>query len=198
MSEHEATRPWTVHGRRVLHEGVCRVEEHDVETPDGPPLRLPGDVHARLREGAAGDRRAATWSSCASTGTRWAGDAGAAGGRHRPGRGLEAAARRELAEETALAPGALEHLGAFNTAPGRIDERGWIFLATDCVPDPAAVPDEPTEPVHVPAARPSASWAARCTTPPASLALLLARDRLLPRCYAPRRPSATLGPWTTG
>jgi ADP-ribose pyrophosphatase len=103
-----------------------------------------------------------------------------AGGLHR-GEEPEAAARRELAEETGLAPGTLEHLGTFNTSPGRISERGWVFLATDCVPDPAAVQDEPTEPVHVPLAEAFDLIGGEVADAASTIALLLARDRLLPR-----------------
>ena len=53
-----ATDPWTVHARRVIHDSVCRVEEHDVETPDGRLFdeARPADA-ARLR--AEGWTRAA-------------------------------------------------------------------------------------------------------------------------------------------
>ena len=75
----------------------------------------------------------------------------------------------------------LEHLGTFNTSPGRISERGWVFLATDCVPDPAAVQDEPTEPVHVPLAEAFGLIGGEVADAASTIALLLARDRLLPR-----------------
>src|SRR3989304_2441965 len=46
-----------------------------------------------------------------------------------------ACARRELAEETGFAPGALRRLGGFFTAPGFCTEYIHAFLATDLRPE---------------------------------------------------------------
>lgn len=51
-----------------------------------------------------------------------------------PGETPEATARRELAEETGHAAGALRRLAAYYTSPGYTSERLTILLATDCVP----------------------------------------------------------------
>ena len=176
-----ATDPWKVHARRVIHDSVCRVEEHDVETPDGRrftfPVMIMGGFVKVLPVTREGDvvfvrqyRHALGRPTLELP----------AGGLER-GEEPEAAARRELAEEAGLAPGSLEHLGTFNTSPGRISERGWIYLATDCVPDPAAVQAEPTEPVHVPLAEAFDLVGGEVADAASTIALLLARDRLLPR-----------------
>lgn len=47
-----------------------------------------------------------------------------------PDEDLQAAARRELAEEVGFEAGALELLASFWTTPGFSDERMWVFLAS--------------------------------------------------------------------
>jgi ADP-ribose pyrophosphatase len=178
VSDAPATRPWIVHARRVLHEGVCRVEEHDVETPEGrrfafPVLYMLGFVKV-LPVTATGDVVFVRQYRHALGRATLELPAGGIG----PGEEPELAATRELAEETGLRPGTLELLGAFNTSPGRLNEVGRIFLATGCVPDPQAVPDEPTEPVHVPARQAAALVGREVHDAASALALLLARDRL--------------------
>jgi ADP-ribose pyrophosphatase len=65
----------------------------------------------------------------------------------------EAAARRELAEETGLRPNKLERLGSFYSAPGFCTEQLHLFLATDLVPEKrAADDDEAIDVVRLPAA----------------------------------------------
>ncbi|MDP3046351.1 MAG: NUDIX hydrolase [Chloroflexota bacterium] len=51
-----------------------------------------------------------------------------------PGEDPEAAARRELQEETGVLPGNLEHLATFFTAPGFSTELMHLYLATDLTP----------------------------------------------------------------
>jgi ADP-ribose pyrophosphatase len=179
VSDDHATQPWVVHGRRVLHDGVCRVEEHDVETPEGrrfafPVLYMRGFVKVLpvTVEGDVVFVRQYRHALGRATLELPAGGIGL-------GEDIEVAARRELAEETALRAGELELLGAFHTSPGRLDELGRIFLATSCVPDADAVPDEPTEPVRVPAAQAADLVGVEVHDAASSLALLLARDRLL-------------------
>lgn len=46
----------------------------------------------------------------------------------------EAAARRELREETGLRDGDLRPLGSVWTSPGVMDEVVYLYLATECVP----------------------------------------------------------------
>ena len=48
----------------------------------------------------------------------------------------QAAATRELREETGFLPGKLERLGGFYAAPGYCQEYLHLFLATDLRPDP--------------------------------------------------------------
>ncbi len=179
--------PWAVHARRLLHEGVCRIEEHDVETPEGhrfafPVLYLNGfaKVLPVTRAGTVVFVRQYRHALGATTLEL---PAGAIGHGERP----ETAARRELAEETGLAAGRLEHLGTFLSSPGRLNERGWIYLASDCVPDPAARPDEPTEPVEVPVEEALALVGREVHDTSTTLALLLARDRLAPAGQRPPR-----------
>jgi 8-oxo-dGTP pyrophosphatase MutT (NUDIX family) len=170
--------PWAVRARRVLHQGVCRIEEHDVETPEGrrfafPVLYLNGFAKV-LPVTAAGNVVLVRQYRHALGATTLELPAGAISHGERP----ETAARRELAEETGLAAGRLEHLGTFHTSPGRLNERGWIYLATDCVPDPDARPDEPTQPVEVPLADAVGLIGRLVHDASTTLALLLARDRL--------------------
>ena len=88
-------------------------------------------------------------------------------------------ARRELSEEALVTCDSLEPLGEFTTSPGRMDERGFVFLARDCRPDPAAVQHEPTLPVHVPLADAIDLIGRDVLAATSSLALLLAQRRLL-------------------
>ncbi len=187
--------PWAVHNRRVLHQGVCRVEEHDVETPEGrrfafPVLYMGGfaKVLPVTRTGRVVFVRQYRHALGRVTLELPAGAIG-------PDETPRQAAVRELAEEAGLAAGYVEELGSFVTSPGRISERGWVFLATDCVPDPAARPDEPTEPVEVPLAEAVALIGGEVEDAATSLALLLARDRLAAMA-APGRVESR--PWTTG
>ena len=51
-----------------------------------------------------------------------------------PGETPEETARREMQEETGYAPGKLERLGGFYSAPGYANEYLHLFLATDLMP----------------------------------------------------------------
>ena len=71
-----------------------------------------------------------------------------AGGGVEDGEEPEAAARRELLEETGYMPGKLEFLGA--TCRDAYHNGTWFYyLATDCVPSPKGPKDDKKEPVEV-------------------------------------------------
>jgi ADP-ribose pyrophosphatase len=175
------TRPWRVHGVRVLHDDVVRIEEHDVETPEGrrfayPLVRSTGfAMVVPVTDG--GDVVLVRQYRHALGGPTLELPAGAVDA----GETAAAAARRELAEEAGLAAGALVPLGTFVPSPGRLDARGALFLATACVEDPGAVPAEPTEAVRLPLAAALAAIGGEIVDAVSALALLLARDRLGPR-----------------
>ena len=66
-----------------------------------------------------------------------------------------AAADREVREEVGYAPGTLEAVATFYTAPGFTDERITVYLADNCTPvavDPDGVEEEASEIVHIPIA----------------------------------------------
>jgi ADP-ribose pyrophosphatase len=76
-------------------------------------------------------------------------------GRVEPGEDLEAAARRELEEETGLSAQAMVRLLAFLPTPGIVDEHATVFLASvdaGDLPDHAGAPHERelTRPFAVP------------------------------------------------
>lgn len=142
--------PWRVLDRRVLHDSVLRIEEHDVEAGNGDRFTFPvlyqrgyvkvlpvlpsGDVVLVRQYRHALGRVTLELP---------------AGGLE-PGEDHEVAARRELSEEAFVRCDALEHLGSFVSSPGRSDEVGHLFLGRNCEPDPDARPAEPTEPVVLP------------------------------------------------
>ncbi|MBI4300968.1 MAG: NUDIX hydrolase [Chloroflexi bacterium] len=68
-----------------------------------------------------------------------------------PGESPEAAAARELKEETGYSAGKIERIGGIYSAPGFCQEYLHLFLATDLVPGrPEAEEDESIELVMVP------------------------------------------------
>jgi len=67
-----------------------------------------------------------------------------------PGEPPAATAHRELAEETGYRAGRMELLAEFYTSPGILDERMYLYLATELVPGPAAPePGERLQPIVV-------------------------------------------------
>jgi ADP-ribose pyrophosphatase len=169
---------WTTHAVRVLHDDVVRIEEHDVETPEGrrycfPLVRSPGfaKVVPLLPGGEVVLVRQYRYAVDATTLELPAGAIDA-------GEDPIESARRELAEEALLQSDRFEPLGEFRTSPGRMDERGWLFLARDCRPDPHARQHEPTEPVVLPLDAAIALIGTEILAASSSLALLLARRRL--------------------
>ncbi len=169
---------WQVHGVRVLHDDVVRIEEHDVETPEGrryafPIVRSPGFAKVvPIMEN--GDVVLVRQFRYAVGGETLEVPAGAIDEGESP---LETA-RRELSEEALVTSDHLEPLGEFTTSPGRMDERGHVFLARDCRPDPRAVQHEPTLPVHLPLEDAIALIGGEVLAATSSLALLLAQRRL--------------------
>ena len=61
------------------------------------------------------------------------------------GESVEAAAFRECEEETGLAPGRVEQLGALFPAPGYSDEEMFFFRASGLRPPPKDSPHKPDE-----------------------------------------------------
>ena len=169
---------WTTHGVRVLHDDVVRIEEHDVETPEGrryafPIVRSPGFAKVvPIMEN--GDVLLIRQYRYAVGGVTLEVPAGAIDAGEAP---LETA-RRELGEEALVTSDRIEPLGEFTTSPGRMDERGYVFLARDCRPDPTARQHEPTVPVRMPLDEAIDLIGGEVLAATSSLALLLARRRL--------------------
>ncbi len=174
-----AELPWRVDATRVLHEDLfCRIEEHDVETPDGRAFRFPlvrtrGYVKV-LPVTVEGDVVLVRQYRHAPARVTLELPAGGIDAGEDP----EHAAVRELAEEAFLRPGQLTPLGRFLTSPGRMDEVGTLFLATGCVDDPHVIPHEPTLPVRIPLAEALRRVGEDIDDATSALALLLARDHL--------------------
>lgn len=169
---------WTTHGVRVLHEDVVRIEEHDVETPEGrryafPIVRSPGFAKI-VPILPNGDVLLIRQYRYAVGGVTLEVPAGALD----PGEQPIETARRELSEEALVTSDRIEPLGEFTTSPGRMDERGYVFLARDCRPDPAARQHEPTIPVQLPLAEAIGLIGSEVLAATSSLALLLAQRRL--------------------
>lgn len=169
---------WTTHGVRVLHDDVVRIEEHEVETPEGrryafPLVRSPGfaKVVPVLPDGRVVLVRQFRYAVAGETLEL---PAGAIDQGEEP----RDAALRELSEEALLRCDALEDLGRFRTSPGRMDEEGFLFLARDCVPDEAAQPVEPTVPEVMPLDEAVALIGTGIVAASSALALLLAQRRL--------------------
>ncbi len=102
-----------------------------------------------------------------------------AGTRH-GGEPPEACAAREMREETGLAAGHLEPLGAFYLAPGYSTEYMYAYLATDLTPNPLPADADEFLQVQRIAAREAMSMAQRAEIKDAKslAALLLARASL--------------------
>ncbi len=169
---------WQTQGARVLHDDVIRIEEHDVLTTDGHELTFPvilspgfAKVVPLLPNGDVVLVRQYRYAIGMVT-------LEVPAGVLNPGEDPLECARRELGEETLLMSDAFESLGEFCTSPGRMNERGYIFLATNCLPDPTAQQDEPTEPVAMPLEDAVGLIGTEILAAPSSLALLLAQRRL--------------------
>lgn len=173
-----ASGGWSARAVRVLHDDLVRVEEHDVETPDGRAftfamVRSPGfaKVVPLLPDGRVVLVRQYRYAVGAVTLEL---PAGAIDADEDPAD----AARRELGEEALLRSDRVTLLGRFHTSPGRMDELGWMFLAEDCRPHPEARPEEPTEPVVLAFEEALALIGTEILDASSALALLLARRRL--------------------
>ena len=169
---------WTTHGVRILHDDVVRIEEHDVETPEGrryafPIVRSPGFAKV-VPIMPDGDVLLIRQYRYAVGGVTLEVPAGAIDDGEAP---IETA-RRELGEEALVASDRIEPLGEFTTSPGRMDERGYVFIALDCRPDPEARQHEPTIPVRMPLAEAIGLIGSEVLAATSSLALLLAQRHL--------------------
>lgn len=176
--ENSGLSEWKTRGVRVLHDDVIRIEEHDVLTPDGHELAFPvilspgfAKVVPLLPNGDVVLVRQYRYAIGMVT-------LEVPAGVLNPGEDPLECARRELGEETLLMSDSFETLGEFCTSPGRMNERGYIFLARDCLPDPSAQQDEPTEPVAMPLEDAVGLIGTEILAAPSSLALLLAQRRL--------------------
>jgi ADP-ribose pyrophosphatase len=140
-------KPAVVLKRETIYEGrVFTIERDRVKLPMGVEatlevVRHPGSVI--LLPMTAPDRvilvRQYRYAS-----DRWMWELAA--GSLKPGEDATAGALRECEEETGLAPGKAEFLGAFYPTPGYCDELMHYFKLTDLAPPdasrPAAKPDE--------------------------------------------------------
>jgi ADP-ribose pyrophosphatase YjhB (NUDIX family) len=129
----------TTSSREVYRNDWIRVREDEIELPDGTPgiygvvekrdfaLVLPAeDGGFWLVEQYRHPIGRRSWEFPQGT---W--PAGAGGG-------PEELARAELAEETGLRAGRLEHLGRLDIASGLMTQRFDVWLATDLTPGPTA------------------------------------------------------------
>ena len=176
--EQQGPNEWQTLGRRVLHDDVVRIEEHDVRTPEGreylfPLILSPGfaKIVPLLPNGDVVLVRQYRYAMGLET---LEVPAGALDADEKP---LDCA-RRELGEETFLRSDEIESLGEFCTSPGRMNERGYIFMARNCLPDPMAEQHEPTVPIAMPLEDAIAMIGGEILAATSSLALLLAQRRL--------------------
>jgi len=134
---------WTVHGERTLYDSDwVRLVMADVEVPGGP--RFEHHV-VRMPQKAAGtvvrdpDRGLLLlWRHRFITDS-WGWEIPA--GRIEAGESPEAAARREVLEETGWAPGPMRPMVAYNPSNGISDQRHHLFVA-----DGASYVGEPSDP----------------------------------------------------
>jgi ADP-ribose pyrophosphatase len=117
---------------------------------------------------------------------RWCIEIPSGGTRDQPGVSLEAAARRELREETGATCGEMEHVGYFYVKAGSLDQRFHVFLGWDAVRahEPAYEPAEWIEQRPLPA--PEAFALARSGRMPeahSALSLFLCEERLRARGF---------------
>lgn len=98
-----------------------------------------------------------------------------------PGEAPEAAARRELSEETGYAGGEWEELGTLASSPSLKDNWAYLFLARGVTPDSVQNPDEfeRLELVEVPLAElPGLVYSGEIVSSSGVAAAMLALDRL--------------------
>jgi ADP-ribose pyrophosphatase len=147
IAHHSQNMKWTATARRLLHQGLLRVEEHDIVTHDGraftmpvfhgPPgaVVVPVDVEGRIH--FVRQHRYAL--------NEWTIEMPA--GKVDPGETAEQAARRELHEETCLLADNLIDLGTYGSSVNVSPVTTTIFLALDCTADGSARDDEDCRPL---------------------------------------------------
>ena len=178
MSQLELPR-WSATAKRVLHQHMTTVEEHDIVTPDGRSFTMPVILTTTL--------------GCAfvlpvhDDGTvtlvaqhRYVQDLvtlEAAAGTIDAGETPEQGARRELAEEAGVAGGTYIPLGEFPSGT-IIDERGFMFLAFGCEPIEGWQPEEDCRPVRMNLDEAIGLIGDGALTPCAALLLLAAKSHL--------------------
>jgi len=139
-----ARAPWRTRASRVVYENPwIRVREDLAELPDGRTTTY-GVVECRPAVGVLpfldpGTVLLVGQYRYVARRFLWEMPTGAA----RPGETLEAAARRELLEETGYAAERLVRLGEFDTSKSVVDETATLYLADGL--RPAAGRPDPTE-----------------------------------------------------
>lgn len=133
-----ARAPWRTRSSRIVYANPwIRVREDVAELPDGRTT-LYGVIECRPAVGVLpflDDRTVVLVGQYRYVARRflWEMPTGAA----RPGEELDAAARRELAEEAGYAADRLIRLGEFDTSKSVLDETAVLYLAEGLRPGPA-------------------------------------------------------------
>jgi ADP-ribose pyrophosphatase len=176
--DHPELVPYELHGTRVLHDDVVRIEEHDVTTVDGRAFTMAVTVSRGFVVvlPVLPSREVVLVRQYRHTLGRVTLEVPA--GAIDPDEEPRVAVERELAEETLLRAGSIEHLGTFADNPGRSTGYAHLYLALDCTADPSARAHEPTAPVTMTLERALEEMGREVDSTSSCLALLLAHRRL--------------------